>query len=317
MQELELPQMMILTHGLNTPIYILLVASLAIWIARRKQHIGIGWRWQIMTAILLVITLALNNPISTARFKVGTIILSLFFLLPWRRWSASVAVGGLIVALLLVFPFADLFRSSLDSTLSQRLSENPITREIAENGDYDAFQMIINSAATVDSTGVQLGRQISGALLFWVPRSMWPDKPVSTGQWVAERHGYEYTNLSAPLWAELFVDGGWVLLITGFVGYGYLVRALDQWHSASHNTGKIQVVSVIVPIYAGYQIFLLRGALMPSLAYLTPMILVAFLCSSRTRLRPINRHRFHNAWTTKESLYGPCNTSAIYKRRYK
>lgn len=308
MQELRLPEMMLLTHGLNTPVYVLLVASLAIWISKRKRLLDTGWRWKLMTIALLVITLILNNPISTARFKVGTILLSLFFLLPWRRWSSSVTVGGLIFALILVFPFADLFRSTLDSTISQRVSENPIAREVAENGDYDAFQMIVNSAVTLESTNLQLGRQLSGALLFWVPRSMWSNKPISTGQWVAEHYGYEYTNLSAPLWAELFVDGGWLLLIVGFIGYGYLVRVMDQWHATNRNAGTVQVVSVLVPIYAGYQIFLLRGALMPSIAYLTPMVLVAIFSSARITRRL--------KWSPQSSTDRPKNLPHPSPRHY-
>ena len=285
--EFELPELMLLTHGLNTPIYVLLVASLAVWVAYRVRGAHVGSGWKLMSLILLLATLILNNPISTARFKVGTIILGLFFVLPWRRWSGAATVGGLVFALLFVFPFVDLFRNTLDARLSDRVAQSSTVKELTENGDFDAFQMIVNSVSVVDRSGYQLGRQIGGAFLFWVPRSMWPDKPIATGQWVAENNGYGFTNLSSPLWAELYVDGGWLLLIVGFVGYGYLVRTIDRWHALSSRVGTPQVVSIIVPIYAGYQFFLLRGALMPALAYFTPMLLVALLCSLRIRGRRV------------------------------
>lgn len=280
MSELDSPTMQMISHGLSTPIYVLAIAALVVWIAQHTRGQRTAWLWKAMTIMMLGITLVLNNPISTARFKVGTILLSILFVLPWRRWSAAAAISGTIFGLLLVFPFADLFRNTLDTNLSSRLSQTSAISELTENGDYDAFQMITNAAMVLEQSGTdfQLGRQISGALLFWVPRAIWQSKPISTGQWIAEQQGYDYTNLSAPLWAEFFIDGGWLLLVMGFMVYGYLVRIIDRWHAISHNTGQARIVSVLIPIYAGYQFFLLRGALMPALAYLTPIVLVALVC---------------------------------------
>jgi hypothetical protein len=280
MSELDNPAMMLLTHGLSTPIYVLAVAALVAWFARHTRGQGTPWLWKAMTIVMLGITMVLNNPISTPRFKVGTILLSILFVLPWRRWSSAATISGAVFGLVLIFPFADLFRNTLDTNLSARLAQTSVISELTENGDYDAFQMITNAAMVLEKNGTdfQLGRQISGALLFWVPRALWPNKPIATGEWIAERQGYGYTNLSAPLWVEFFIDGGWLLLMIGFMGYGYLVRVVDRWHAISHNSGSARIVSILVPIYAGYQLFLLRGSLMPALAYLTPIVLVALVC---------------------------------------
>lgn len=279
MSEFELPAMMLLTNALKTPVYVLLVASLAIWIVRRARGEFVGLRWKMMAFVLLLPTLILNNPISTARLKVGTILLSLFFVLPWRRWSGAATTFGLIFGLLFVFPFADLFRNSLDARFSDRIAESNPVLELTTNGDFDAFQMVVNAVETLEHTDFQLGRQVGGALLFWVPRSIWAGKPIATGQWVAEKQGYSFTNLSSPLWAEFYADGGFLLLVVGFIGYGYLVRTIDKWYALSHKLGDARVISIIVPIYAGYQFFLLRGSLMPAVAYLAPILLVALMCS--------------------------------------
>lgn len=294
LSELDIPTMMLFTHGLSTPIYVLSVAALVIWIARHTRGQRTSWLWKAMTIMTLGTTLILNNPISTARFKVGTILLSILFVLPWRRWSSTAAICGTVFGLLIIFPFADLFRNTLDTNLSTRLAQTSAISELTENGDYDAFQMITNAATVLEQNGTdfQLGRQISGALFFWVPRAIWPNKPIATGEWIAERQGYGFTNLSAPLWAELFIDGGWLLLMIGFMGYGYLVHVVDRWHAISHNSGQARVVSILIPIYAGYQFFLLRGSLMPALAYLTPIVLVAFVCAVHTsRGRKVSYHR--------------------------
>lgn len=289
MSEYELPAMMLLTNALKTPVYVLLVASLAIWIARRARGEFVGPLWKMIAFVLLLATLVLNNPISTPRLTVGTILLSLFFVLPWRRWSGAATTLGLIFGLLFVFPFADLFRNSLDARLSDRIAESTTISELTKNGDFDAFQMVVNTVDTLQHADFQLGRQIGGALLFWVPRSIWTGKPIATGQWVAEKQGFVFTNLSSPLWAEFYADGGFFLLVVGFIGYGYLVRTIDKWYALSHKSGDARVISIIVPIYAGYQLFLLRGSLMPAVAYLAPMLLVALMCSvhigrGRTRM---------------------------------
>lgn len=297
MSEFELPAMMLLTNALKTPAYVLLVGSLAIWLARRARGERVGPRWKMMAFVLLVATLVLNNPISTARLKVGTILLSLFFVLPWRRWSGAATTFGLIFGLLFVFPFADLFRASLDTQLSDRIAESTTISELTENGDFDAFQMVANGVDALDRNDFQLGRQTIGALFFWVPRSIWSGKPIPTGQWIAEQQGYSFTNLSSPLWVELYIDGGLFLLVFGFIGYGYLVRTIDRWYALSQRSGDVRVISIIVPIYAGYQFFVLRGSLMPAVAYFAPILLVAITCSihmSGRWPRPARNRRTRN-----------------------
>ncbi len=66
-----------------------------------------------------------------------------------------------------------------------------------------------------------------GTLLFWMPRSVWPDKPLDTGVMLAEYKEYGFTNLSSPLWGEFFIDFGWVGLVAGMLLVGYWARRLD------------------------------------------------------------------------------------------
>jgi hypothetical protein len=143
--------------------------------------------------------------------------------------------------------------------------------------------MVANTMIVTREIGYQFGQQLGGALAFWVPRFIWPGKPLTTGELIAEQAGYSFTNLSAPLWAEFYVDGGWLLVAVGFTIYGTLVRTLDRWNRQYQSSSDLRarVVLVLVPIYAGYQFFLLRGSLMPAIAYLTPMVLFALLCSAR------------------------------------
>lgn len=283
----ELSQLLILISITTTPVYVLLVASISLWIINRSNRLHVGIGWKILCLVLLIITLIINNPISTARLRVGTILLSLLFVLPWRKYSAAFLVYAIVLILVLIFPFTDLYRASLDVSLTQRVMQTSVLKELTQKGDFDAFQMVANSIKVVEKMDFQLGNQLLGSLFFWVPRSLWPGKSTASGEWVAEQLGYHFTNLSSPLFSEFYIDGGWLGVILGLMVYGYVVRLIDRWHAENMQTSNVQLISVLVPIYAGYQFFLLRGSLMPALAYFMPMILVALLCtvSLKTRSR--------------------------------
>lgn len=282
-------ELLILNHLVRAPVFAVLIAALVVWSWARRGRTGAGWK--AMCAGLLLATLLINNPISTPRLIVGTIALSLFFVLPWKRIHAALAAYGLVAGLILVFPLADAFRVTLDAKPGDQWEAASPARTLARSMDFDAFQAVANTVALVDREGVTGGAQVAGAVLFAVPRSLWPDKPLATGQLVGEKSGYAFTNLSAPLWTELYVDGGLLLVVAGFLAYGAGVRTLDRWYRWSQRGGGARVVSVLVPIYAGYQFFVLRGSLMPAVAYLTPIVLFALACSVPLRLPRASRGR--------------------------
>ncbi len=270
---------------ITTPIYVASVAMLAKWLMNNKNKMKVGIVWKLFTMLLILITLAINNPISTPRLKVGTILLSFLFVVPWRKSFHVLTIAGLVTGLILVFPFTDIFRYSVETDLSARISQTNAIEELTEKGDFDAFMMIANTIYINDVEGFQMGRQMLGTLLFWVPRPVWPDKPIPTSMWVAGNKGYKIINLSEPLWAEFYVDGGWFLVFFALILYGFAVRILDQWYARTSNLNRIQVVSILVPIYAGYQFFLLRGSLMPAVAYFSPIFLYVYISGLAFRLK--------------------------------
>jgi hypothetical protein len=60
--------------------------------------------------------------------------------------------------------------------------------------------------------GMQWGHQLLGSLLFFVPSSVWSGKPLATGIFLADyliaKYSMWFTNLSAPLVAEGYLDFG-------------------------------------------------------------------------------------------------------------
>ena len=128
----------------------------------------------------------------------------------------------------------------------------------------------------VQERGTTSGRQALGVALFWVPRAVWPEKPVDTGILLAEYRGYKFTNLSAPLPAEMYINGGWWLMTAGMAVLGASTRRFDRRIVQSFSYAKAPVVlGSILPFY---MIIIMRGSLLQAMAYLA-----AILCAASVR----------------------------------
>lgn len=260
----------------------LLVAFIAQMHLRRQRKMQ-GYPAPTLLPLLLLATLLFAvNPISTPRYVFGTVALALLAALgvfaTQRRYR--IAALSAPVGLVAIFPFLDAYRYSTDPT-----GESEGLLEALTGGDFDAFAQIINTVTFVGAEGVAWGRQLLGVVLFWVPRSVWPDKPIDTGTVLADFKGYEFGNLSAPIWAELFINGGWFALVVGMFVLGYAFRVLDKkTENVLQTEGMPPVLSCIVPFYL---LILLRGSLLAAMAYLTVVILCSAYVSTWSISKPI------------------------------
>ena len=119
-------------------------------------------------------------------------------------------------------------------------------------------------------------------LLFWVPRSIWPGKPLQSGELVAEYSVYSYTNLSSPLWAEAYIHAGLLGVLLVFFAYGALTSTLQKLYLDPTKSPR-SLVNVLVPLLAAYQPFFLRGALLSAFAFVVPMVGYLLLAANRRR----------------------------------
>lgn len=281
---------------LRVPTFIVFLILFALWLARRK---ALTQRqrllWPVALGVFGVLTLVINNPVSSPRYWFGTIVLSLVFVaLPWRSRLVLSTIGlTLLLTLLFVFPYTDVFRSGVNLSHYEGMEWTPLT----DKGDYDAFQQLMNAVLYVDENGHTWGRQAVGALLFWVPRAFWPDKPNHSGELVGQDAGYNYTNLSMPLWGEAYLDAGLLGLVLIFFSYGLLLRKCEEVYVRSASElGPLGMV--LIPLLAAYQLFLLRGTLMSATAYLAPIVAILWICSRREAqaspsmdVTPVSTHR--------------------------
>lgn len=256
----------------------LLVALVSLLMLRQRARQD--WLVSVLLPVLVGSVLFLVvNPLSSPRYLVGTTMLSTLACLGFfstRRRFRFIMISALI-AFTLLFPYADFFRHS--GGADARSLQSPVVA--LSDGDYDAFAQINNTALYVEREGITYGRQALGVALFWVPRSAWPDKPVDTGILLAEFRDYSFTNLSAPLWAELYINGGWGLLVAGMVGLGWGARRADESIAVTLLRGRLPApVWCILPFYL---LLVLRGSLLQSMAYLSVVLLCVTFVTSRRR----------------------------------
>jgi len=111
-----------------------------------------------------------------------------------------------------------------------------------------------------------------------VPRTMWPNKPIDTGTLLGEFKGYNFTNLSAPMWSELLINFGWVGLVLGMAALGYLFRRLDSGAEARLRVSSIPpVLGCVIPFYL---LIVLRGSLLQAMANLLVILLFSWFVNS-------------------------------------
>lgn len=231
----------------------------------------------ILPISILALLLVEVNPITSPRYIFGTTLLSIIAALGLysTRQRFRLAALGAVAGFVFVFPIADAFRNSDAGNFA---TGGPVNSLLS--GDFDAYAQISNAALYVDGAGPTYGRQALGVVFFWVPRDMWPDKPADTGVLLAESRDYAFTNLSAPLWAELYVNGSWLLLIGGMYAFGRIARSSDRAIEGQiSRAGAAGVIGTVLPFYL---IIVIRGSLLQAMAFLTVIVVAALFIKDWT-----------------------------------
>nr|WP_223837690.1 hypothetical protein [Streptomyces venezuelae] len=237
--------------------------------ARRKPMVIATW------AALAGLNLVVNNPISNPRYWFLTVLFALLFtVFPVSAAMYRVALSMAVVVALLVFPFADRFR--YDEKNYKPVETTSFLEPMALK-DYDQVGMFANTITFAESgPGHFYGRQLAGSVFFAVPRSVWPGKPRDTGVMVGQWMGTVNTNLSSPIWAELWIDFGAVGMGGGLMAMGYASARVDRRYAkrATRRSPPGSLISVVVPLVAGYSFILLRGPLLQA----SGRVAIAALC---------------------------------------
>lgn len=220
-----------------------------------------GLRNKFILFFLFICLIFACPPTGVERFTVAAIYLPVLLQLFPILWKKNVFVLALVFGLLVVFPFLNNFRY-FDSNTDFKLSLN--FDQFLEL-HFDSFSMFMR---VLKDNIVTYGRQLLGVLLFWVPRSFWPNKPVGSGHFVSETTNLGFGNISMPFFAEGYINFGLLGIILFTVLLALFASKQDRlfWSNASFNCSSWNKIRYY--IFIGMFLFVLRGDLMSSFAFL-------------------------------------------------
>lgn len=239
------------------------------------------YRWVLLLAALLV-AFIFKNPLNEKRNAVGPIYLSFLFVFFRSRFKTNlVYVLLLLLILSIAFPIAQAFThnktvvvSDLFQTLESAIERFDIRRSFTSL-DYDSWSMAMATIEYVDIFGTTYGRQLAGAFLFFVPRSIWQNKPVGSGHLVATEYlmvqlTMWFTNLSNSFPSEGYINFGLIGVLLFALMLAILSMITDEFEK--HNDLRI-----VFAVYTSFHmVFMLRGDLMSSFAYLVGALIAIF-----------------------------------------
>ncbi len=244
--------------------------------------------------LLLVLVMITENPYTEKRNAIGPVYIALLLVL-FYNWFAihSRRLLLLVSGMVLVFPAIVVFTHNHAQTLSG-LSLSQFSDQIADHYfsiNYDSWANIYTAVEIAKVHGMQWGHQLLGALLFFVPSSIWGGKPLATGiflaQYLIANYSMWFTNLSAPLVAEGYLDFGpagviaYALAMAWFVVFlNRLVQRRGGW------------VAFPLATYASvFLMIILRGSLMIALGFACAAFLAFCFASALLSARFGERRR--------------------------
>ena len=226
---------------------------------------------KIIFIILAFLLFFAAPPTSMPRFAAAAmyIPLMLFYLNIFRQ--KNIFSISLIFGLLFIFPLLEVFRYQI-SDISNYSFSNMIISSIT-GGHFDSYQSLM---VIIKDGTVTYGLQLAGALLFFFPREFWNDKPIGSGQFMAERLNFSFDNVSANYLSEGFINFGYFGILIFVIVLAVLCGRLDRVFKKGKLVGSpLRVAGYLISLPLLF--FTLRGDLMSSFSFLTGFMLAVFV----------------------------------------
>lgn len=227
-----------------------------------------GKRDRIAEIVLLFLMLLTNSPTGMARFAVAAFYIPLVFLYSKsvrRPYNFAILM---IFGIVVVFPLLDIFRYIGEGG---RIGFG-IDLMMFASGHFDSYQMFMRVVAEDFITD---GRQLLGALLFFVPRSIWPSKPIGSGYVIAYEYNYGLDNLSMNFFGEGYINFGLIGVIIFTLIIAYINANMDRRMWLGER--KSPLFTMVFFISMGMEFAIMRGALMNIMPILIGYIFASYI----------------------------------------
>lgn len=229
----------------------------------------------LLSSILLIYMI---NPFNTNRFYLGFCAIMIIFVFFYKRVTSGKFIVYIFMGLFVFFPFLNYFRYGFKEFEMPGLYELMFAQLTELH--FDAYSNIIATINYCQTYGVSYGYQMLGVLLFFVPRSIWVSKPISSGEalgdYIAVNHTLSMSNISNPIMSEFYINFGLIGVIGGALLMAFFVNRLEVKRVTSRYTYSI---------IAGYLFMIYRGDLMSAFAYCSGTYLVMVYIPTKVTYR--------------------------------
>jgi oligosaccharide repeat unit polymerase len=231
--------------------------------------------------IFLLLVLVSNAPTGMPRFQAAALyipIAIIYFKSFSKNINFSLAISG---GLFVVFPLLNIFRRFTSLSVSGKFNNN-----LFLTGNFDSYY---NFLLVLDNKIVTWGEQLLGVLFFFVPRSIWENKPTGSGSFVANEVGLTFSNISMNYFAEGYINFGYLGIFLFCIIIAYVNSSLDKkfW-----GNNRYLLTEVVYLFLLGMEFFILRGDLLSSFAYTSGLMLsiaLIYILVTRKVEYPSNR----------------------------
>ena len=236
-----------------------------------------GAAWPIAAAVPLLISC---SPFGMPRFQAAAIYIGLALILRPKLSKKSVFIYGFCGAFMFAFPFLDYMRYAnlLDIDIVNSFKEvvKGLTGTLI-SAHFDGYVMLVKAQHHVATYGLTFGRQMLGALLFFIPRTWWPDKPLGTGYFIQQTLGLKkkFLNVSASMIEEGYINFGLlgILLFAGLMAL--LNRSLDTPPYGEKDNSPFK--KLVYPFLPPMIFFMVRGDMMSTFAYFSSYAVIGLV----------------------------------------
>lgn len=252
-------------------------AFMAYVVAEAAQSVSAKREKPFRFILLLICILICFFPTSLPRYKTITIYGTVFLVMFPSLKNGTKFFWIFILALFFAFPVMNGFRHILSMDGLREVFDDGILA-VYTDADYDAYRMLGSALSYTGNYGPEWGFPLLGALLFFVPRVIWPSKPGGSGAMLirAELGADTVSNVSCPFIGEGYLNFGFVGMIIFAIFLGVWICKLDQFYWDYHKDKDYVVFSPYLFIVF-MLFFMLRGDLLSSFAYLCGFVITGLL----------------------------------------
>lgn len=218
----------------------------------------------LVIGIVCTFSLIVNFPASVSRYWMGALLGGLLFFWYCEHVNSRKIDYLIIINMVILFPLLSYFKFH---NISDLLVEKEIYSGMIAGFntiDFDAFTLISRTVDYVNIHGLSFGEQLLNVIFFFVPRSIWVDKPLVTSIMVVSSQNQEFTNLSCPLAAEGYINFGLIGVVLFSMVYAVINRYIDDVYWDNSNGRYLNIINILYPILCLNTLTINRGPLQPS-----------------------------------------------------